>query len=96
MTAWDKVLQHMERRVNPHSFATWFRPTRQESTENGKLIVRVPTRMFRKRLSETYGELIHAVLTEVGFEQAAAWRALLEAVAQQAILERCRRTQRLG
>ena len=69
MTAWDKVLQHMERRVNPHSFATWFRPTRQESTENGKLIVRVPTRMFRKRLSETYGELIHAVLTEVGMQQ---------------------------
>ena len=69
MTAWDKVLQHMERRVNPHSFATWFRPTRQEGTETGKLIVRVPTRMFRKRLSETYGELIHAVLNEVGMQQ---------------------------
>ncbi|MBI3661690.1 MAG: chromosomal replication initiator protein DnaA [Acidobacteria bacterium] len=69
MTAWDKILQHMERRVNPHSFATWFRPTRQEGVENGKLIVRVPTRMFRKRLSETYGELIHAVLTEVGMQQ---------------------------
>ncbi|HEV8384156.1 MAG TPA: DnaA/Hda family protein, partial [Candidatus Acidoferrales bacterium] len=66
MTAWDKVLQHMERRVNPHSFATWFRPTRQDGAENGKLIVRVPTRMFRKRLSETYGELINAVLNEVG------------------------------
>ncbi len=69
MTAWDKILQHMERRVNPHSFATWFRPTRQEGAENGKLIVRVPTRMFRKRLSETYGELIHAVLDEVGMQQ---------------------------
>jgi chromosomal replication initiator protein len=69
MTAWEKVLQHMERRVNPHSFATWFRPTRQEGAENGKLIVRVPTRMFRKRLSETYGELINAVLNEVGMQQ---------------------------
>jgi chromosomal replication initiator protein len=56
----------MERRVNPHSFATWFRPTRQEGTENGKLVVRVPSRIFRKRLTETYGELLQAVLAEVG------------------------------
>src|SRR5713226_1231548 len=66
MNAWDKILQHMERRVNPHSFATWFRPTRQEIAENGRLVVRVPTRLFRKRLTETYGELLQAVLAEVG------------------------------
>jgi len=66
MNTWDKILQHMERRVNPHSFATWFRPTRQEGAENGKLVVRVPTRLFRKRLTETYGELLQAVLAEVG------------------------------
>jgi chromosomal replication initiator protein len=66
MNSWDKILQHMERRVNPHSFATWFRPTRQEETENGKLVVRVPSRIFRKRLTETYGELLQAVLAEVG------------------------------
>jgi chromosomal replication initiator protein len=66
MNSWEKILQHMERRVNPHSFATWFRPTRQEGTENGKLLVRVPSRIFRKRLTETYGELLQAVLAEVG------------------------------
>jgi len=66
MTSWDKILQHMERRVNPHSFSTWFRPTRQEGAENGKLVVRVPSRAFRKRLTETYGELLNAVLLEVG------------------------------
>ena len=66
MNSWEKILQHMERRVNPHSFATWFRPTRQEGTENGKLVVRVPSRIFRKRLTETYGELLQAVLAEVG------------------------------
>src|SRR5580700_4113609 len=66
MTLWDKVLQHTERRVNPHSFATWFRPTRQERTEDGRLVVRVPTRLFCKRLTETYGELLKAVLAEVG------------------------------
>src|SRR5713101_7846210 len=66
MNSWEKILQHMERRVNPHSFATWFRPTRQEAIENSKLLVRVPTRLFRKRLTETYGELLQAVLFEVG------------------------------
>ncbi len=70
MNAWDKILQHMERRVNPHSFATWFRPTRQEGIENSKLVVRVPTRLFRKRLTETYGELLQAVLMEVGMPNA--------------------------
>jgi chromosomal replication initiator protein len=66
MNSWEKILQHMERRVNPHSFATWFLPTRQEGVDNGKLTVRVPSRPFRKRLTETYGELLHAVLIEVG------------------------------
>ena len=66
MNLWDKVLQHTERRVNPHSFATWFRPTRQERVEDNRLIIRVPTRLFCKRLSETYGELLKAVLTEIG------------------------------
>lgn len=69
LNTWEKLLQHLERRVNPHSFSTWFRPTRQESVENGRLVVRVPTRLFRKRLTETYGELIQAVLAEVGQQQ---------------------------
>ncbi len=66
MTSWEKILQHMERRVNPHSFATWFQPTKQEGADNGTLVVRVPSRPFRKRLTETYGELLQAVLMEVG------------------------------
>jgi chromosomal replication initiator protein len=66
MNPWENILQHMERRVNPHSFATWFRPTKQEGANNGKLVVRVPSRPFRKRLTETYGELLQAVLVEVG------------------------------
>jgi chromosomal replication initiator protein len=66
MNLWDKVLQHTERRVNPHSFATWFRPTRQERADDTRLVVRVPTRLFCKRLTETYGELLQAVLAEIG------------------------------
>jgi chromosomal replication initiator protein len=69
MNLWDKVLQHTERRVNPHSFLTWFRPTRQERAEEDRLVIRVPTRLFCKRLTETYGELLKAVLTEIGRPQ---------------------------
>ncbi len=70
MNAWEKILQHLERRVNPHTFATWFRPTQQEESQNGKLLIRVPSRIFRKRLTETYGQLLQAVLIEVGLPDA--------------------------
>jgi chromosomal replication initiator protein len=66
MNLWDKILQHAERRVNPHSYATWFKPTRQERADENRLVVRVPTRLFCKRLTETYGELLQAVLVEIG------------------------------
>jgi chromosomal replication initiator protein len=69
MNLWDKILQHSERRVNPHSFATWFRPTRLERAEEDRLLVRVPTRLFCKRLTETYGQLLQAVLAELGRPQ---------------------------
>ena len=66
MNSWENILQHIERRVNPHSFATWFLPTRQEGADSEKVTVRVPSAPFRKRLTETYAELLHAVLNEVG------------------------------
>jgi chromosomal replication initiator protein len=69
MNLWDKILQHSERRVNPHSFATWFRPTRLERAEEDRLLIRVPTRLFCKRLTETYGQLLQAVLAELGRPQ---------------------------
>jgi chromosomal replication initiator protein len=71
MTLWDKILQHMEQRVNPHSFATWFRPTRQERAEDDRLVIRVPTKLFCKRLKETYGEILKAVLVQIGHPELA-------------------------
>jgi chromosomal replication initiation ATPase DnaA len=66
MNDWAKVLQHTKRRVNPHNFATWFLPTRMKGTDNRRLFVRVPSPLYKKRLTETYGELLQAVLREVG------------------------------
>lgn len=70
VNSWDKILQHMERRVNAHSFSTWFRPTRLEAVEGDRLLIRVPTPIFRKRLTQTYGDLLQAVLVEVGMPNA--------------------------
>jgi chromosomal replication initiator protein len=69
MNNWDRILQHMERRVNPHSFETWFRPTRLEEASNGRMVIRVPSRVFRKRLTETYGQLLEAVQAELGLQE---------------------------
>jgi len=82
MNLWDKVLQAAQRRVNPHSYTTWFLPTRQESAEDDRLIIRVPTRLFSKRLRETYGELLQAVLAEVGHPQMALEFIYTEAAPQ--------------
>ena len=66
MNDWAKVLQHTKLRVNPNSFATWFRPTRLKGTDHRRMLVRVPTVLCKKKLTETYGELLQAVLQEVG------------------------------
>jgi len=68
-TLWDRILQQLERRINPHSFTTWFKPTRQERAEENRIVVRVPTKLFAKRLKETYGDIVKAVLVEIGRPQ---------------------------
>ncbi len=85
MNQWDRILHHVERRVNPHSFNTWFRPTRLESAEEGRIIVRVPTRLFRKRLTETYGQILQGVLVEVGLENTRIEYLCVEQDAQEGI-----------
>ncbi len=66
MNDWTRVLRYAKRRVNPYNFATWFRPTRQKGVDDKRLLVCVPTHQFKKRLTETYGELLQAVLQEMG------------------------------
>ena len=63
---WQEILRSAQQRINPHSFSTWFHPTRGESLEGGRLRVRVPTRLFSRRLSETYAAELREVLAQVG------------------------------
>ena len=66
MNDWARVLQHTKRRLSPCNFATWFQPTRLKGSDSTRLLVQVPTRLCKKGLTETYGELLEAVLQEVG------------------------------
>ena len=63
---WREILRTAQQRINPHSFSTWFHPTRGESLEGDRLRVRVPTRLFSRRLSETYGADLREACAQVG------------------------------
>ena len=66
VTPWDHILLRMQNRVNPHSFDTWFRPTKQESMSDGTIVVRVPGPPFRKQLTEQFRIYLDAVMAELG------------------------------
>ena len=51
MNTWENILAQLESRVNPHTFSTWFKPTRLEAVKGNLLVVRVPNLFFQKWLS---------------------------------------------
>lgn len=53
-TLWEKVLEHVETRMNPSSFNTWFSPTTQIAFHNTTLWVAVPDKYFVNWLEEHY------------------------------------------
>jgi hypothetical protein len=61
----SEIRASIQRRVNPHSFETWFSPLRAESLSDDRLRVRVPREMWMKRMHETYGAALREALTEI-------------------------------
>jgi chromosomal replication initiator protein len=66
LNLWDEVLQKVEGKVNPHSFATWFRPTQFQELAGSRLVVRVPNPQFRDWLARNYLGVISEALFELG------------------------------
>jgi chromosomal replication initiator protein len=66
LTLWEDVLARLEGKVNPHSFATWFRPTQYTDLRDGVLRVRVPNPQFRDWLGRNYHGVIGEALSELG------------------------------
>ena len=64
---WLRVLDALEKKINRHSFDTWFRPSRYSHSNGGILYVRVPTADFR-HVGDKYGDLIQEALDNLGLE----------------------------
>jgi chromosomal replication initiator protein len=66
---WVRILDALEKKVNRHSYETWFKPTRYSHVKGGKLFVRVPTPEFR-HIGEKYADLIQEAMEklELDFE----------------------------
>src|SRR5947207_6383470 len=63
---WDKFLERVKSRVSLNTFTTWFAPTRLNRTDGDTVYIQIPTIVFRQVLTRTYGEIIRAVLHELG------------------------------
>jgi chromosomal replication initiator protein len=66
MNLWDKVRVQIQKRINPQTYTTWFRPTRQESVKENLLTVRVPNPTFQKWLQEDGHRPIEEALATLG------------------------------
>ncbi len=66
MNVWDEVLARVNEKVNPYSFATWFRPTAFRDLRDRTLLVRVPSAQFKEWLARNYQGVIDEALAEVG------------------------------
>jgi chromosomal replication initiator protein len=63
---WEKVLGAVERRMNPQSFATWFRPLQFDGCdgETGTITLRAPSQLIREWVSSTYAQVLRDALIE--------------------------------
>jgi chromosomal replication initiator protein len=62
---WDQVKERLRAQVSEQAFSAWFAPTRQERFVDGTLVVSVPSKMFRDRLTEDFQQLIQETASGV-------------------------------
>ncbi len=62
---WMQILGALEKKVNRHSYDTWFKPTRFSHDADGKLFVAVPSPEFCT-IGERYNDLILEAIENLG------------------------------
>ncbi|GBC82653.1 Chromosomal replication initiator protein DnaA [bacterium HR10] len=62
---WDALLSAIEKRVNHHSFTTWFLPLIFREARNNTITVEAPNAMFRDWITENYMDAIEEALAEL-------------------------------
>lgn len=66
MNTWNKVLLHLERRVDANDFEEWFRSTLLLYEDEHRLIVLVPNKEHVERITTVYAPLIRAIFEDLG------------------------------
>jgi chromosomal replication initiator protein len=64
---WLQILNALEKKVNRHSYDTWFKPTRFSHDADGKLYVTVPSQEFCT-IGERYNDLILEAIENLGMD----------------------------
>ncbi len=62
---WNNFLENIKSNVNSMVYSTWFSKTQLLNISNNKATIIVPLDIHRKRLSETYQDLIVSILTKL-------------------------------
>ncbi len=62
---WNKFLESVKSSVNSMVYTTWFSKTYLISLDNNKATIVVPLDIHKKRLSESYSNLITSILTKL-------------------------------
>ena len=62
---WGRVLERIRRKVNSHSFNTWFKPTQLSAVTGGAITLAVPNLLFAEWLRNNYLPLISQIVQEV-------------------------------
>jgi len=65
-TVWDDALACIDQQVTKHTFHTWFKPTRFVREEANRIVVKVPSPMFRDWMLRHHGDTIALALGKIG------------------------------
>ena len=62
---WNKFLETVKNNVNSMVYTTWFSKTHLLKIKNNKAIISVPLDIHKKRLAESYNDLINNILNKI-------------------------------
>jgi chromosomal replication initiator protein len=65
VTAWQEILEHVERGTTPQQFATWFRNLQADAITETKVVLNVPSKFHRDWIATYYREVVEAAIREV-------------------------------
>jgi chromosomal replication initiator protein len=64
----SSIMSAVEKRVNPLSFDTWFRPITMGGKEDATIVLQVPNETFRNWISSNYAEILEDSLEELDLQ----------------------------